>query len=352
MTSYDIKAECKGILERVSVTRPVISPADSALQWDSSPGWTAVRQILHDANIDRPGRDSQQPLPPEVTTPRAYDVKTQTVLPVQHLSERTREKLVFMGKTLRVYLPSRVKNAALAKATHIHLLGYKRTGGSKRYKVEIVTAFHPSVAIECDSRFVLYRFFAELPTLAFSFDGGRVANVAVEFLDAKAHDTIFTLGSGPVNENFAIHESLKRFFINDGYVENSDVVSKEENGVIKTYVKARGTRGPAFMQKMSEVLGRVQDWLVPATLADTCSICQPGKKRAQVESQNGAQVEAQSRQELDFNPIGPPEVGLPGQTATPVGLEEPGGTMPQLKRKVSTHDFIREWSKSHKRGNL
>ena len=236
-----------------------------------------------------------------------------------------------------MYLPSRVKSTALTKTTHIHLLGYKKTGVSKFYKVEIVTAFHPSVAIECKSTFLLNQFLAELPTLAFFFDGGRVTNVAVEKFDAKAHDTIYTLGSGPIKESVAIHESLKRFFINDGYIEDSDVVSEEENGVKKTYVKTRGTRGPAFMQKMSAVLGGLQDRLVPATYMDACSICQPDNERAQVQHQTCAQVETQSRQELDFCPIGPPKVTLPGQNFTPLESREELDVMPQLKRKVSTY---------------
>lgn len=75
VTSYEIKAECKGILERVSATRPVISLANDALQWGSSPDWAAVRQILRRADIDHPGRDSQPRVLLEVTTLQACDVR-------------------------------------------------------------------------------------------------------------------------------------------------------------------------------------------------------------------------------------------------------------------------------------
>ena len=244
-----------------------------------------------------------------------------------------------MGNTLRVYLPSRIKGAALTEITHIHLLGHNKIGKPKLYEVEIVAAFHPSVAIEFRSGSLLNRFLDELPTLAFSFDGGRAADVAVEKFDAKAHDTIYTLGSGPISENCAVNESLKYFFINKGYIENSDVVSKEENGVKKTYVKARVTGGPKFMRKMTAVPGSHQDQLVRATFADTCFICRPGKKRPQVEYQVRVQVETQSRQELDFCPNGPPQVKLPGKKVTPVELEKQPDTRPQLKRKVTVHSL-------------
>lgn len=245
-----------------------------------------------------------------------------------------------MRKTLRVCLPSRLKSAALTETTHIHLLGQNKIGEPKPYEVEIVAGFHPSVAIEFKSRSLLNRFLDEMPTMAFSFDGDRVANVAVENFNAKAHGTIYTLGSGPINESCAINESLKYFFINKGYIENSDVVSKEENGVKKTYVKARVTGGPKFMRKMTAVPGRLHDQHVPATFADSCIICRPDKKRLQVEYQARVQVEIQSRQELDFCPNGPPKVRLPGQKVTPVGLEKKPDTRSQLKRKVSTYVLV------------
>ena len=245
-----------------------------------------------------------------------------------------------MGNTLRVYLPSRVKGAGLTETTHIHLLGHNKVGEPKLYEVEIVAAFHPSVAIEFRSGSLLNRFLDEFPTLAFSFDGGRAADVAVEKFDAKAHDTIYTLGSGPISENCAVNESLKYFFINKGYIENSDVVSKEENGVKKTYVKARDTGGPKFMRKMTAVPGIHQDQLVRATFADTCFICRPDKKRPQVEYQVRVQVETQSRQELDFCPNGPPQVKLPGEKVTPVELEKQPDTRLQLERKVTVYALV------------
>ena len=102
------------------------------------------------------------------------------MLPVQLMSERTREKLACKGKTLYVYLPSRVESAALATMTHIHLLGHKGTGGSKLYEVEIVTAFHPSVDIEFESHSLRNQLLDELPTLAFLLESDRAANVAVK----------------------------------------------------------------------------------------------------------------------------------------------------------------------------
>ena len=241
-----------------------------------------------------------------------------------------------MRKTLRVCLPSRVKSAALTKTTHIHLLGHSTKGESKPYEVEIVAAFHLSVAIEFESRSLLNRCLDELPKLAFSFDGDRVANVAVEKFDAKAHGTIYTLGSGPINERCAISESLKHFFVNKGYISNSDVVSEEENRVKKTYVRAHVTGGPNFMRKMTAVPGRLQDQLVHATFAGTCFLCRPNRKRSQVEYQARVQVETQSRQELDFCPNGPPKVRLSRPKITRVGLEKQPDIKPQLKRKVRT----------------
>ncbi len=251
------------------------------------------------------------------------------------MSERTREKLVCMGKTLRVYLPSRVNSAALTNTTHIHLIGHNETGGPKRYEVEIVPAFHPSIAIEFASRSLLNRFLKDVPASAFSFDYDRVANVAAETFDAKARDTIYTLGSGPLPESCAIHESLRRFFINKGYVTNSDVVSRKENGAKKTYVMARCKEGPTFMRKLGAVSGCHQDQLVPATFAETCKICRPYKKRAQLERQAPFAIEAQSRQELDFRPSGPPKVKLPGLTESSPDMIRQSYTVPQSKRKAS-----------------
>ena len=101
------------------------------------------------------------------------------------MSERTRGKLVCMGKTLRVYLPSRVNSVALTNTTHIHLIGHNEIGSPELYEVEIVPAFHPSIAIELDSHSLLNRFLKDLPTSAFSFDYDRVANVAAETFDAS-----------------------------------------------------------------------------------------------------------------------------------------------------------------------
>ena len=240
-----------------------------------------------------------------------------------------------MGKSLRVYLPSRDDSGALTDTTHIHLVGHNETGGSELYQVEIVPAFHPSVAIEFKSSFLLKRLVDELPTSAFSFDYDRAANVAAEIFDAKAHDTIYTLGSGPLNEGHAIYESLKRFFTNKGYVPKSDIVSKEEEGVKMTYVVVHCKQGPTFIRKLSAVPGQHRDQLVPATFAETCYICQPYKKRAQPEYQSYLQVETQSRQELDLRPTGPPRVKLPGQEVTPPALNRQPDTGSQLKRKVS-----------------
>lgn len=69
--SYEIKAEYKGILERVSATRSVTSLADNALQWRSSHDWAEVRHILRRADDDRPGRISNPSTPLEVAILRA-----------------------------------------------------------------------------------------------------------------------------------------------------------------------------------------------------------------------------------------------------------------------------------------
>ena len=251
------------------------------------------------------------------------------------MSERTREKLVRMGKTLRVCIPLRLNSAASTQMTHIHLVGHNNIGGSELYEVEIMTAFHPSIAIEFDDRSLLNRFLAELPTAAFSFDYDGVANVVVEEFDAKAHETVYTLGSGPINEQCAVYESLKRFFINKGYIKISDVVSQEENGAINTYVKVRGKWGPTFMQKMGAVLGSYRNQLVPATCAETCKICLMDKKRAQPEYPEPFQVESQSRQELDVSPTGPPKVKLPGQEVVQLVSNRQQDIGNQLKRKAS-----------------
>lgn len=244
-----------------------------------------------------------------------------------------------MGKTLRVYLPSRVNSAALTKTTHTHLIGRKETGGPELYEVEIVPAFHPSIAIELGSRSQLNQFLKELPTLEFSCGYDRAANVVAETFDAKARGTMYTLGSGPLPGSCAIHESLRRFFTNKGYVASSDVVFEKENGVKKTYVMARCKEGQPFMQKLGAVSGCHQDLLVPATFAETCEICQPYKKRAQFERQAPFAIEAQSRQELDFRPTGP-KVKLPGLTKAFPDIIRQSNTVPQSKRKASAYALV------------
>ena len=138
-----------------------------------------------------------------------------------------------------------------------------------------------------------------------------------------------------MNKSVDIYESLKHFFINKGYIANSDVVFREEEGVKENYVKVRGTRGPTFMRKLSALRGSLQDRLVPATFANTCSICRPNKKRARLEYQAHVQVETQSRLELDFCQTGPPNVKLPGSKITQEGLKRNPDTRYQLKRKAS-----------------
>ncbi|CAD6586262.1 MAG: hypothetical protein ASARMPRED_002487 [Alectoria sarmentosa] len=238
------------------------------------------------------------------------------------MSERTREKLVCMGKFLHVYFPSRDDSGALTDTILIHLVGHNETGGSELYQMEIVAAFYPSVAIEFESRFLLKRLVDELPTSAFSFDYDRAANVVAEICDAKAHDTIYTLGSGPLNERLR---------------PQSNVVSKEEKGVEMSYVVVHCRQGPTFIRKLSAVPGQHRDQLVPATFAETCYICQPYKKRAQLEYQSYLQVETQSRQELDLRPTGPPRVKLPRQEVTPPVLDRQPDTGPQIKRKRDVH---------------
>lgn len=251
------------------------------------------------------------------------------------MSERTREKLVHMGKTLRVHLPSRVHSAALTKTTHVHLVGHNETAGPKLYEVEIVPAFHPSIAIEFESHSLLERFHQELQNSAFSFDYDRVSHVVADKFKAGAHETIYTLGSGPVNERRAIFESLKRFFINKGYVPNSDVVFRDENRVRTTYVVASYKQGPTFMRKMGAVPGGHQDQLVPATFAETCYICRPDKQRAKRENQACLQVDTQSRQEPDFRPTGLPKVNLPRRELTPLVFRSQSDSISQPKRKAS-----------------
>lgn len=164
-----------------------------------------------------------------------------------------------------------------------------------------------------------------------------MANVVAEKFNANTRETIYTLGSGPIDEGCAIHESLKRFFVNKGYVANSDVVFKKENGVEKGFVVVRCKGGPKFMRKLGAVPGHHQDQFVPATFAETCSICRPGEKRAQSVYRECFQVEPQSRQELDFSPTGPPKVKLPGQEATPLVSNRQPDSTPQskFKRKAS-----------------
>lgn len=69
MTSYEIKADCQGILDRVSVTRWLTSLAYSDLQWGSSPDWAAVRQILRCADVSSPGRKPKPSILLGIRTP-------------------------------------------------------------------------------------------------------------------------------------------------------------------------------------------------------------------------------------------------------------------------------------------
>ncbi len=253
---------------------------------------------------------------------------------VQHMSERTREKLIYMGKTLRVYLPSRIKSAASTKTTHIHLVGHNKTGGPHLYEIEIMPAFHPSLAIEFGSQSQLNWFLHDLPKSAFSFDYDGVSNIAAERLDAKAHDTIYTLGSGPIDDRHAIYESLRRFFVNKGYVANSDVVSKFIKGIEETYVDLRGNSGPTFIRKVRAIPGSHQDQYVPATFARTCDLCPRDTERAQHQYRAPLQVETQSRQELDFCSNGPPKIKFPVQHRAKLVSSRQPDASPQLKRKA------------------
>lgn len=258
------------------------------------------------------------------------------------MSERTREKLVYMGRTLRVYISSRVKSPSLAKTTHIHLIGQTETGRPGLFEVEIKAAFHPSVALEFERLSLLHKFLHELPNSAFSFGYDRVADVEAEIFDDRARATSYTLGSGPIGEGCAIHESLERFFINKGYVANSDIVSREENGSMKTYVRASSKRGPTFLRKLSAVPGGHQDQLVPTTFAETCNICRSDKKPTLVEDRTRFQVETRSRQELDFRPTGSPKIKSPRQKVTSLTSTRQIDTTSSLKRKASTftHQFF------------
>lgn len=139
------------------------------------------------------------------------------------------------------------------KTTHVHLVRQNETGPPELYEVEVITAFHLSVAIEFKNRSMLVRILDELPTSAVPFDYDRVANVVAENFDGNAHETIHTLGSGPIDDGCAVHESLKRFFINKGYVAKSNVVFKGRpwghedfcRGTLQTrvYIYAKVERG-------------------------------------------------------------------------------------------------------------
>lgn len=63
VTSYEIKAKCKRILERVSFIDPATNLTNSTRKWECSPDWAAVGRILHRPDVTTSGRTLRPYIP-------------------------------------------------------------------------------------------------------------------------------------------------------------------------------------------------------------------------------------------------------------------------------------------------
>ena len=205
---------------------------------------------------------------------------------VQYMSPNYRIKLISSGKAIHISMPSRVKDATNTRSTHVHILNHDN--GPDLIQVEIIPSYSPSVTLAYGDKNIYQRSLVRLRNAKWCLGGKDILSLAIGRFSEDSHsaDTIYSFTPGLLDSqsSYTIHEAVRRFFCNRGYVPATDIHKSSWNGVVKTNVSVRYKSSPNWLQKLSVTTNGHKDCLIPAEPAETCSMCRP------CQSQNRAEM--------------------------------------------------------------
>lgn len=221
-------------------------------------------------------REVGKGIPPGITNWEHYHLEDPPYLKTAHLqmhnlTELHVTKFVHGGTALQVSLPSRIEKAASVERTHIHI-GDSDPHVLGLVRIELDTAYDPSfVAVFAN---VDLRDEAQVSLRGFRFDFGdnKMEQLAIDTLDWNgSNETLYQLGSGPLQSAANLQDSIRLFFANNGHIPKTDVVVETVNELITRKVVVRCNASSAWLRKMTAVNGGYEDRVFPAYPVGWCT---------------------------------------------------------------------------------
>lgn len=199
------------------------------------------------------------------------DIATMSIPEIRCIDAKQKERLTSQGRSLHVSLEPKGKGLEVLKPTHIHLLN--TTKDCKR-KVEIITFYNRSIAVECEN--LRHRDIAarHLTGTKFSLDE-QVFIPSVDRLrqHPDTFNTKWSLYCSDKDHPYVIHEALRRFFCNVGYIPVDDIITVEHAGLKKTMVRVRNATSPVWIRHLASGSHILADCTFEAMPASACAIC-------------------------------------------------------------------------------
>lgn len=214
---------------------------------------------------------AHNPSKSETTSAKPVD---QILLSSQPLSERRKRSLILEGRTLLVFAQSRRQGGAISHTTHAHLHDPRGIANGRKpsQRVVVIPAYDPSIAVVCRHHAHRNNFAEHLKAKKFSYGVEKFSPQVVPLRDDSAStNTIWWLDTSANDCFYNLHESLRLFFCNTGYVHLSDVLTKGF-GPRKLQIHATS---PRWLLKLAR--SERQSSLMEAHIPKDCTICKSSR---------------------------------------------------------------------------
>lgn len=142
-------------------------------------------------------------------------------------------------------------------------------------KAELVAAYDPSFIAIFASLDLRNEAEVSLRNCKFHFGNDKVERLAVDTLEQNgSNDTVYQLGSGPLQSVANLQDSVRPFFTDNGLIPKIDVTVETASEAITRKIVVRSNTSPAWLQKLIAVNGGHEDQEIEAYMVGSRTLCQ------------------------------------------------------------------------------